>query len=900
MSNDTCPGCQQPVPAGQPFCGRCGSAVTDASTSTPDATIATDTRPSDIRTSPTGPGRFDPGTVIADRYRIVGLLGRGGMGEVYRADDLKLARPVALKFLPASLEGDPSRLQRLLNEVRLALSVSHPNVCRVHDVQQEAGRHFITMEFVDGEDLAALLRRIGRLPGDKALQIAQQLCAGLAAAHTAGVLHRDLKPANIMVDGRGQVKITDFGLAGLDGGIRPGEVRDGTPAYMAPEQLAGDDVSTASDLYALGLVLYEVYTGKPAYQGATPAEIRSLRSSAPTSPSSHIADIDPAVERLIMRCLEPEPRDRPGSALAVAAALPGGDPLAAALAAGETPAPGLVAEAGAVGGLSSRAAWSLLAACVLLVGLAIAGGQRYMAAARSDLPKSSAVLEEKAREILASLGYDQPFRDSIVEFTYNQDYVRHLRRTGSQAAVNAALVRHQPSLIHFGYRQSPEWLRYESLGSVGGWVTRATMEVPDEIRLFLDPTGRLVFLDVVPRDRLDPVTAVEPDWNALLTAAGLDPAELVEVAPEWTAWRGSDRRRAWEGVYPDAPDVPIRMEASALAGRVVTFMVVEPWTRPVESVLRPLSGPGSGNDVEALAAPALYVTALLAVAFFAWRNVRLRRGDQRTAVRFALLMSALRFVWYMVTHHTASSGESDTLTAHLAWTSYRFVLAYGFYLAVEPYTRKLWPRMLSSWVRLFDNRWRDPLVGRDLLLGTAVGAGLVTSRWLITAGVDRLGLPGVDLAAESWATMSLSGLPGAVLGLAGAATQTLFPFFILITIILVLRLVLRRDVLVLASLLLIGMAFSPVTGAPWYVAAVGSLVWVVATWIVLFRAGLLAFATMMLVSEVMTLLPLTFALGAWWAGPTWLVLAMVLGLAIWGFRGALAGRPVFRDEVLGG
>ena len=170
---------------------------------------------------------FAPGAMLAGRYRIVALVGRGGMGEVYRADDLKLGQPVALKFLPADLERDQAARERLFAEVRHARTVSHPNVCRVYDVgelagsalsepggsRESKGRAFLTMEYIDGEDLASLLRRIGRLPAPKALDVARQLCAGLAAAHDKGVLHRDLKPANVMIDGRGQARITDFGLA---------------------------------------------------------------------------------------------------------------------------------------------------------------------------------------------------------------------------------------------------------------------------------------------------------------------------------------------------------------------------------------------------------------------------------------------------------------------------------------------------------------------------------------------------------------------------------------------------------------------------------------------------------------------------------------------------------------
>jgi serine/threonine protein kinase len=138
------------------------------------------------------PTRFLPGAIIAGRYRVVGLVGRGGMGEVYRADDLKLGQTVALKFLPRDVDRDPDRLQRFLNEVRLALRITHPNVCRVHDIGEIDGQHFISMEYVDGEDLASLLRRIGRLPEERGVEIARQICAGLAAAHEEGILHRDL------------------------------------------------------------------------------------------------------------------------------------------------------------------------------------------------------------------------------------------------------------------------------------------------------------------------------------------------------------------------------------------------------------------------------------------------------------------------------------------------------------------------------------------------------------------------------------------------------------------------------------------------------------------------------------------------------------------------------------
>src|SRR5437764_12050717 len=212
--------------------------------------------PADAATRPgTKPGgssssAFTPGAIIAGRYRLVALLGKGGMGEVYRADDLTLDQPVALKFLPEGVAGNDARLAQFHNELRIARQVSHKNVCRLYDLGDADGRRFLTMEYVDGEDLASLLRRIGRIPQDKAIEIARQLCAGVSAAHERGVLHRDLKPANVMLDGEGNVRITDFGLAVAEG--QTGVAHAGTPQYMAPEQLAGQPASTRSDIYALG------------------------------------------------------------------------------------------------------------------------------------------------------------------------------------------------------------------------------------------------------------------------------------------------------------------------------------------------------------------------------------------------------------------------------------------------------------------------------------------------------------------------------------------------------------------------------------------------------------------------------------------------------------------------
>ncbi|MCU1237610.1 MAG: serine/threonine protein kinase, partial [Candidatus Solibacter sp.] len=263
-------------------------------------------------------GRFIPGTLLGGRYRIIGLLGRGGMGEVYRATDLTLGQSVALKFLPEEASRNQRLLERFHGEVRVARLVSHPNVCRVYDIGEVEGMPFISMEYVDGEDLASLLMRIGRLPGDKAVETARKLCAGLAAAHDRGVIHRDLKPQNIMMNRRGEVVIMDFGLAAIADQLSGAEARNGTPAYMSPEQLKGAGVTSKSDLYSLGLVLYEIFTGRKPFDAKNVQQLIDMQESAHlTSMTSVAADIDPTVEKVIRRCLEPDPVKRPSTALAV-------------------------------------------------------------------------------------------------------------------------------------------------------------------------------------------------------------------------------------------------------------------------------------------------------------------------------------------------------------------------------------------------------------------------------------------------------------------------------------------------------------------------------------------------------------------------------------------------------
>jgi len=248
-----CPVCSTAVTENNLNCPTCGAALTGTQPTVrqppPKENSKTPKSPHSSSPSSHSEGHFIAGTILDNRYRIIGLLGKGGMGEVFKAEDIKLNQTVALKFLPNNLEKDKAALERFHSEVRNARQVSHPNVCRVFDIGEIENRHFISMEFIDGDDLSSLLRRIGRLPSDKAIEIARQLCFGLAAIHEAGILHRDLKPANIIIDSRGKALITDFGIAGLESESKNSKGIAGTPAYMSPEQITGKEVTTKSDIY---------------------------------------------------------------------------------------------------------------------------------------------------------------------------------------------------------------------------------------------------------------------------------------------------------------------------------------------------------------------------------------------------------------------------------------------------------------------------------------------------------------------------------------------------------------------------------------------------------------------------------------------------------------------------
>ena len=333
------------------------------------------------------------------------------MGEVYRADDLKLSQPVALKFLPDRYLSDGAALARFHREVRVARQVTHRNVCRVYDIGEIDGKHFLSMEFIKGEELSSLLRRIGRLPSDKAVQIARQICAGLAAAHENGILHRDLKPANVMIDADGNARLTDFGTRRI--WLKKFVTTKSAPA-RPPTWPRNNSTGKHQAFAATSIRWVSSFTNSS--QGSvrsmlpTLGELIKLRRSdtTPTIPTSIVKDLDPVIESVIDRCIQKDPARRPASALQVSAALPGGDPIAAALAAGETPSPEMVAAAPKEGALQPAVAISALAGVValLLFLLLVFEARRGLSATCRSRNHRKCWLSER-REIIAKLGLSE-------------------------------------------------------------------------------------------------------------------------------------------------------------------------------------------------------------------------------------------------------------------------------------------------------------------------------------------------------------------------------------------------------------------------------------------------------------------------------------------------------------
>jgi len=903
-----CQTCATELPAESRFCLSCGAAL-DVSYS-PTLIQPEGQAPAPGRTieqarpaAPTSPrflssdesldqANFVPGAVLAGRYRIVGLLGRGGMGEVYRADDLKLALPVAIKLLPERLAGDGAALARFHREVRIARQVSHPNVCRVFDIGEAEGLHFLSMEYIDGEDLASLLRRIGRLPEDKALEIARQLCAGLAAAHDNGVLHRDLKPANVMIDGRGRARIMDFGLAVL-GDQFNGELFAGTPAYMAPEQLAGKEVSAQSDIYALGLVLYEIFTGKRAFDDSNLVELlRKREQTKPLTPSSLVREIDPLAERVIMRCLEKDPRSRPASALQVAASLPGGDPLQAALAAGETPSPEMVAAAQETGALRPAVAVACLAAFVIGLTVVVFLSDKVKLYRYVPFDKSADVLADRAATMIQRFGYTDAAKDRVDGFDRNSGYLQYVIEQNKSATRWQTLGAGRPWGMLYWYRQSPQRLRPGNYWDVT--FNDPPLSESGMVNVMLDTNGRLIDFFCFPPS-IDTASASAPaplDWSALFAAAELDMASFKSAEPQWVPPVAYDQRAAWEGVFPEQPQIPLHIEAAAYRGKPVYFEMLGPWSRPARLGA---SEAGARERVLQFLILTIIIGCGIGGGLLARRNLRLGRGDRRGAFRMGLFIFMVSILgWVFGANHAPTSSPIKGIApiawvTPVVWSLYTVSFLWLFYIALEPYLRQRWPHRIVSWSRLLVGRLRDPLVGRDLLIGSLFGLAIILTDYASFLVPKWMGL--APIAPGSINPDTLFGVRHLFGQVCHMQAESLVTGFGTMILILLCYLGVRREWLAVAMVWLLLVSVRVLGEGAFSLAQQLSIgVQLALFMIVLMRYGLLAG----IIAQFFTWwwhFPMTMDFSAWYAGSGQFAIIIATGLAVYGFYTCLARQP---------
>ncbi|MCO6509832.1 MAG: protein kinase [Aridibacter famidurans] len=900
-----CPECSGPLEVAQKKCPSCGVDLSGQSpeTGAPDQdrtpTKIQETTARDKGQKTTfGDRRFVAGQVLAGRYRIISLVGKGGMGEVYKAEDLELDQTVALKFLPEEFSSNENLLKRFRGEVRTARQVSHPNVCRVFDIGEVEGVYYISMEFIEGDDLSMLLKRIGRLPSDKAVEISRQICLGLNAIHRAGILHRDLKPSNIIIDSNGEARITDFGIAGVEADVQGAEARVGTPAYMSPEQIRGEEVTKRSDIYSLGLLLYEIFTGKAAFEGGSVKEVADKQTKlTPTTPSDIVTGIDPLAEDVIEQCLRKDPEERPESALAVAMSLPGGDPLRVALEAGETPTPEMVAAAPSKGALKPIAAIALFTGFLALLLISLYFRAEYSVNGYTALEKPPAVLTDRARTLVNELGYTDPPVDSNAKFDADHAYLEYVRSRNNAEEWLEKLDPGQPAFYIFRYRQSPDYLL--PFGFVGEiTATNPPMVRPGMVTVELDVAGRLIRFNAVPPETLASGGSDSVDWERLFEAAGLKLSEFEEIEPARTPPVLADEIRAWKGDMAGPAEIPVTVEAAGFRGRPVHFKVVPPWRDPQSDAQQRLE---QNRSVPAFL---IFIFGLLIASLAgALLLVRYNIKNGRVDLRGALKIAAFCFCIYVASGLLGSDspptflGKSGMLTRTAAFGLLNTSFIFLFYLAVEPLVRRRWPELLVTWNRLIMGNFRNPIIGRDILVGLTV---------LFTAILLETGFTFLESRSNPTALLGLVRVPEAtnltsiaypVSGMFFELFNAIILGFWLMFLLLIMSLMIRikwLSVLAAALTLAIPTGLAALSASAWTIPIAQFLTWFLIYYL-LIRFGFVALLTYIFSSVGMAV---TFDTSSFYFSNTVLAFGVPFALAAYALYISLTGRRIVKRSFL--
>ncbi len=664
-------------------------------------------------------------SAVCARYDLIAEIGRGGMGIVYKARDRHTGDLVALKALHPSIAADPRLVERFTNELLLARRITHKNVCRVYDLNDFAGTTVITMELVDGRSLRTLMRDVEAVSIRQGLRIARQIAAGLAEAHAQGIVHRDLKPENILIARDGVVKVMDFGIARLmDSRLTATGQLLGTPAYMSPEQAQGRPADARSDIYSLGLVMYELFCGQPAFSGETPvALVAKQAAETPIPPRTIEADLPPRIDAAIRRCLEKDPGARFQSIAELDAALAGGSTAAL-----DTPAPA-PASASLPERLTTwrRADWLLLAGAVVGAIVFVLAFGRVSLAPRSQVAFDRPVLGRIAEEHLQRLGL-RPANLRITAGNLDPGAYVYLART--YGAATARQLANDP--VHYW-----TWAAAFDGGSLemdnsGRLVAFSRREVPIEAGgRRLDDARRLA-AGTVAELFAQPQSALQLDHETTGRVYGF--AWLgTEIAPGLRQRYAVDVDQIGVASLRASPAIPPGYSIDSFPFGEVTM---NEWGLPIAVVLGIAASIVGFLNRRRVARDAGWRTALLLVGF---------------AVGAGQSLASMRFF-----------GPGEQLAVPIGFGMLLAAAAYLGSIAVEALSTRADLPKLETIAALFAPRRDKSAAGLAVMRGCAIGLALLAidtaALWIATTqfggrlSMIHIGLLGVILNTSAWPT----------------------------------------------------------------------------------------------------------------------------------------------------